>query len=61
MATWGVYILGGSLAAIGRHHGTHRSFDMPSFSVLYVAMERSEIYNSNASGFVKNGLVLANL
>ena len=52
MATWGVYILGGSLAAIGRHHGTHRSFDTPSFSVINVAIERSHLDDSNATGLV---------
>ncbi len=52
MATGGVYILGGSLAAIGRHHGTHRSLDMPSISVIDVAMKRSRSDNSLAPGFV---------
>ena len=52
MATGGVYILGGSLGAMGGHPSTHRSFDIPSFSVVDIAMERSCLGDSNAHGFV---------
>ena len=52
MATGGVYILGGSLGATGRLHGTHRSFHTPSFPVIDVAMERSHQDDCNAPRFV---------
>ena len=52
MATRGVYILGGSLAAIGRNHGTHKSVDTPSFSMIDVAMERSRLGNLITPGYM---------
>ncbi len=52
MATRGVYILGGSLAAMGRHHGTHRSLDTPLFSMIGVSMERSRLDESIAPGIM---------
>ncbi len=52
MATGGVYILGGSLAAMARHHGTHRSLQTSPFSALNVATERCLLDDSIAPGFV---------